>query len=75
MMRGKSPPSELIVKIIKSNNSLIFFKEFEKGDNFIIVKILLCLIPQIYFYKKGKNQQNKSLHFMNFQICHLYTSL
>ena len=26
MMRGKSPPSELILEIIKSNNSLSFFK-------------------------------------------------
>ena len=33
MMRGKSPPSELL-EIIKSNNSLRFIKEFAKGDNF-----------------------------------------
>ena len=34
MMRGKSQLSELILEIIKSNNSLSFFKEFEKGDDF-----------------------------------------
>ena len=34
MMRGKSPPSELLLEIIKSNNSLRFLKQFGKGDNF-----------------------------------------
>ena len=38
MMREKSPPSELILEVIKSNNSLSYLKEFENGDNFIIVK-------------------------------------
>ena len=40
MMRGKSPPSELLLEIIKSNNSLSNIKEIEKGDIFMIVKIL-----------------------------------
>ena len=46
MMRGKTPPSELILEIIKSNNSLRFFY---KGDKFIIVKILICLISSHLF--------------------------
>ena len=55
MMREKSPPCELILQIIKSNNSLSFLKEFEKGDNFIIVKLLFCLISSHLFQYKGKN--------------------
>ena len=35
MMHRKSPPSELILEIIKSNNSFKFLKEFVKGDSFI----------------------------------------
>ena len=53
-MRGKSPLSELILEIMKSNNSLIFFKEFEKGDNFILSKYFLKFL-HIYFNKKGKH--------------------
>ena len=72
MMRVKSPPSELILEIIKSNNSLSFFKEFEKRDNFIIVKILFCLIPShCFLIKRGKKtKQNKYLYFNNIQIGH-----
>ena len=44
-MRGKSPPSELILEINKSNNSL---KEFEKGDNFIIVKIFFFISSHLF---------------------------
>ena len=40
MMRGKLPLFELILEIIKSNNSLSNIKEIEKGDIFMIVKIL-----------------------------------
>ena len=36
MMRGKSPPSEFILEIIKSNNSLSLLKEFGNRDNFIL---------------------------------------
>ena len=35
MMRRKSPPSEFILEIIKSNDSAMFFNEFGKRDNFI----------------------------------------
>ena len=35
MMRGKSPPSELILEITKSNKYLMFLKDVEKGDNFL----------------------------------------
>ena len=38
MMRGKSPPSELILEIIKSNNSLIFFKNLKRGIHFLLLK-------------------------------------
>ena len=40
MMRGKSPPSELL-EIIKSNNSLRFIKEFSKGDNFYLCQNII----------------------------------
>ena len=46
-----------------------FLKEFEKGNNLFIVKILFSLILHIYFNKMGKTQQNKSLYFINIQIC------
>ena len=54
MMRGKSPQFELILEIVKSNNSLSFKKEFEKGNNFIIVKILFCSISS-QLIKKGES--------------------
>ena len=60
------------LKIIKWNNSLRFLKDFEKGDNYIIVKTFVLFL-QIYFNKKGK--ANNSLYFINIQICHFYTSL
>ena len=40
MMRRNSPPSELVFRENKVEQvNLRFFKEFETGDNFIIVKI------------------------------------
>ena len=36
MMRGKSQASELILEVVKSNNSLSYLKEFEKGYTFVI---------------------------------------
>jgi len=44
MMHGKSPPSELILEVIKSNNSLRFFKEFGKGDNLYFCKNIILFI-------------------------------
>ena len=45
MMRGKSPPSELILEVIKSNNSLRVFKNnFEREIISMFVKILYCFI-------------------------------
>ena len=41
MMRGKSPQFELILEIIKSNNSLIFLKKLKR-------EILCCLISSTY---------------------------
>ena len=44
VMRGKSPLSELIIRDIKSNNSL-FLREFD----FILVKVSFCLISSRLF--------------------------
>ena len=41
MMRGISPPSELIKEIIMSNSSFNFLKEFERRDNLIFCQNLL----------------------------------
>ena len=50
MMSGKSPPSELIFRDDQVEQLFKFFeKEFEKGHNFIIVKILFCLVSSYLF--------------------------
>ena len=46
-MRGLSPPSELILEILKSNNSLRFLKEFGKGNNFYFCQNNIILF---YFF-------------------------
>ena len=51
-------------------------QEFGKGDYFIFLSIFYFLLfLHVYFNKKGKTQQNKSLYFNNIEICHFYTSL
>ena len=40
MMGGKSQPAELILEI---TNSLSFLKEFENGNNFMVVKIFVLI--------------------------------
>ena len=56
MMRVKSPPSDLILEKIKSNNYSLFKREFGKGVNFIFVKISFCRIFfGTYFNKLFKN--------------------
>ena len=68
MMRRKSPRSELLLDIIKSNKYSSFYKEFVKGDNFIFLpKYYFVLVLQVYF---NKTQQNKSLFLNNIEICH-----
>ena len=57
LMRGKSPLSEFILEIIKSNNSLKNFKEFGKGDNFILSKYYFVLFLHVYFNEKGKTKK------------------
>ena len=46
MMRGKSPPSELILEVIKSNKSLRFLTEFGMGDNFYFCQNIILF----YFF-------------------------
>ena len=70
MMRGKSPPPELILEVIKSKNSLRFLKEFGKGDHFYLCQ---NIIFHVYFDKNGKTQHNKSLYFNTIKICHFYS--
>ena len=41
MMRGKSSPPELILEVIRSNNSLRFLKDFGKGDNFYFCRNII----------------------------------
>ena len=49
MMRWKSPPSELVLEIIKSKNSLKIFKEFGKGDNFYFCQnIILFYFSRLF---------------------------
>ena len=43
MMCGKSLPSEPYFRDNQVEQLFKFLKEYEKGDNFIIVKILFCL--------------------------------
>ena len=55
MMRGKSPPSEFILEIIKSNNSLRFLKEVGKGDNFYFCQnIILFYFFTFILIKRAK---------------------
>ena len=50
VMRGKSPLSELILEIIKSNNSFKFFKTIlEREIILFFVEILFCLISSHLF--------------------------
>ena len=57
MMCGKSPLAELILEIIKSNNSLSFLKEFGKGDNFIFGKISFGhIFLGVYFNLEFQNR-------------------
>ena len=57
MMRGKSPPSELIFsEIIKLNNSFKFFKNnLERGIISFLSKYYFVQFLHVYFNKKGKN--------------------
>ena len=58
MMREKSPPSELILEIIKSEKSLRFLKEFGKGYTFYFCQnIILFLFSHLF--KKGQNSAYK----------------
>ena len=76
MTRGKSLPSELILEIIKSNNSFNFFKmNLEREIISFLSKYYLFLFLHIYFNKNGKTQQNKSLYGNIIEIFHFYTSL
>ena len=65
MMRGKSPPSELILEEIKSNNSLIFFFLNMKREIIsLLSKYYFVQFLHIYSNKKGKKSakyQKKSI--------------
>ena len=53
MMRGKSPPSEPILEIIKSNNSLkTFIKNLEMEIISFLSKYDFVLFLQVYFKKR-----------------------
>ena len=55
MRRGKTPPSELILEIIKSNNSLRFLKEFGKGDHFYFCQnVILSYFFTFILIKRAK---------------------
>ena len=65
MMCGKSSPSELILKVINSNNSLRFLKEFEKGDNFYFCQnIILFHFFTFILIIKGKTQPSINLFIL-----------
>ena len=63
MMCGRSPPAELILEIIKSNNSRFFLKEFGKGDNIIFVKISFCRISSRVFQYIGQKLGQINIFF------------
>ena len=51
MMRGKSPPPEIILEKIKSNNSLVFEENLEREIISFFVKISLwCISSRTFFF-------------------------
>ena len=54
IIRGKSPPSEFILEIIKSNNSLRFLKQFGKGDFYFYLNIILFYFFTFILIKRAK---------------------
>ena len=61
MMPGKSQQSEIILEIIKFNNSFSFFKEFGKVDDFIFCQNLILLYFFTFILTKRAKLSNISL--------------
>ena len=52
MMRGKLPPSDLILKIIKSNNSKVFFNGIlKKSETEHVFPEIFCLRLKLYIIR------------------------
>ena len=54
MMRRKSTPSEIILEIIKSNNSFSFLKNWEREIISFLSKYHFVLLLHVYSNKSGK---------------------
>ena len=72
MTCGKSPPSDLILEKIKSNNSQVFKENLERELSSFLSKLHFVVFLHVYFSKQGKTQQSKSLYFNNIVNCQFY---